>query len=101
MRIAGTQIGAIVLDYVSGFVEKKCILLTCLAITNDSDIRQSLDLIVLLQLGRDLLNPSMNLSIISPSRRRIGSTSDGWVEVRRGGKIERLLQSYPQLVLPS
>jgi hypothetical protein len=83
-RTARTQIGAIVLDYVSDPVENKCTLLTRLAITNDPNIHQSLGLIMLLQLGRDLLNPSMNLSIISQSKRRIGGASDERAEARRG-----------------
>lgn len=55
---------------------------------------------MLLELGRDLLKPSMYLSIMSPSKCRIGCASDERAEAR-GGKIERLLQSYPQPILPS
>lgn len=102
-RTAGIQIGGIVLDPVSDSSAENNFLNrpTGLTITDDSNIGQSLSLIMLLQLECDLLNPSMNLSILSPRRSRIGCASDERAEARKEGKLERLLQSYPQLVLPS
>jgi hypothetical protein len=93
-RSAKIRIGGIVLDLVNTHQNGGFILLTGIPITDDSNIGQSLDLIMLLELECDLLNPSIGLSIISPSACRNGYTSDEKAEVVWGGKIERLLQSY-------
>jgi hypothetical protein len=95
MKSVGTRIGEIVLGLVSLPHTVWFVILTCLTVPNDSNICQSLDLIMLLQLERDLLNPSINLSIMSPSSRQVRGASDGQAVLVRGGKVERLLQSYP------
>ncbi len=59
MKIGGIQIGEIALDLVSYSADKTLTLLTRLTVTDDSNIGQSLDLVVLLELECDLLHPSM------------------------------------------
>lgn len=59
MKTARIQIGEIALDPVSYSADKTLTLLTRLTITNDSNIGQSLDLVMLLELECDLLHPSM------------------------------------------
>ena len=93
-RSAETRIGEIVLDLVNIDESRAFIPLTGMPITNDSDISQSLNLIMLLELECDLLKKSIGLSILSPNVGRNGYTNDEKAEVVWRGKIERLLQSY-------
>lgn len=59
MKTVGTQTAEIVLDPVSYSADKPITLLTCLTVTDDPNIDQSLDLIMLLELECDLLHPSI------------------------------------------
>lgn len=68
MGNARIQTGGSVLDLVSDVGERIDEQLTRLTITDDSDISQSFDLVMLLELDFDLWNPSMNLSMKSPNR---------------------------------
>jgi len=58
MRIVGSQIDEIVLMLSATRLGRGIIVLTSLAVTDDSNIGQSLDLIMLLELERDLSKPS-------------------------------------------
>ena len=100
-RSAKIRTGEIVLDLVNTHRSQDFILLTGIPITDNSNVGQSLDLVMLFELECDLLNPSIGLSIMSLSVGRKGCAIDEKAEVTWGGRIERLLQSYLLLDLPS
>lgn len=92
-KSAEIRIDEIVLDLVSTHPNGDSILRTAISITDDSDIGQSLNLVMLFELECDLLNPSARLSIISLSVCWNNYALDEKAEVIWGGKIERLLRS--------
>jgi hypothetical protein len=99
-KSARIQIVEIVLHMVSILYDRLIVQLTCLTITNDSDIGQALNLIMLSELECDLLTPFMILSIISANHCRVTRAHNGQFGAkRRERKIEHLLQSCPEPIL--